>query len=114
MLLIKLNNELDIPEQIQNQIESFIEDGLLKANDPLPSVRQLGKDLNINPNTVLKAYKLLEKEKYIYCINKKGFYVYEYKHAKQNADLYSIISYIRNEGISKKQLKQIIDEVYLK
>lgn len=46
--------------QIQSQIERRIAAGTLAAGDPLPSVRTLAKQLRINPNTVVRAYRELE------------------------------------------------------
>jgi GntR family transcriptional regulator len=46
--------------QIQTQIERRIAAGSLAPGDPLPSVRTLAKELRINPNTVVRAYRELE------------------------------------------------------
>lgn len=46
--------------QIQTQIERRIAAGSLGPGDPLPSVRTLAKELRINPNTVVRAYRELE------------------------------------------------------
>jgi GntR family transcriptional regulator len=46
--------------QIQSQIERRIAAGSLAAGEPLPSVRTLAKQLRINPNTVVRAYRELE------------------------------------------------------
>jgi GntR family transcriptional regulator len=46
--------------QIQTQIERRVAAGSLAPGDPLPSVRTLAKELRINPNTVVRAYRELE------------------------------------------------------
>ena len=46
--------------QIQSQIERRIASGALRPGAPLPSVRALAKQLRINPNTVVRAYRELE------------------------------------------------------
>ncbi|MCR9162518.1 MAG: GntR family transcriptional regulator [Nannocystaceae bacterium] len=46
--------------QIQAQIERRIASGALCAGDVLPSVRTLAKQLRVNPNTVVRAYRELE------------------------------------------------------
>lgn len=46
--------------QIENQIQFAIASGALKGNDPLPSVRELSAQLEVNANTVTKAYRDLE------------------------------------------------------
>ena len=55
MYLITLQGKDSIYEQIKNQITKFVELGVLKANDKLPSVRSLASDLGINPNIVQRA-----------------------------------------------------------
>lgn len=46
--------------QIQNQLERRIASGTLSPGDALPSVRALAKQLRVNPNTVVRAYRELE------------------------------------------------------
>lgn len=46
--------------QIIDQVMAGIASGALSTGDQLPTVRQLAVDLEINPNTVVRAYKELE------------------------------------------------------
>ena len=46
-IIINFNSMIPIYEQIVDQIKRMIKDQLLKANDPLPSVRSLAKELKI-------------------------------------------------------------------
>jgi len=46
--------------QIENQVRFAIASGQLKPGDTLPSVRDLASLLQVNPNTVTKAYRDLE------------------------------------------------------
>ena len=52
-----------------------INNGEYKANEKLPSKRDLAINLNISINTVINAYNLLLDEGYIYSKEKKGYYV---------------------------------------
>ena len=113
MFLINLQGKQSIYEQIKSQIETFINNGILKADDKLPSVRTLANELGINPNTVMKAYQELEKNGYIYTLNKKGVFVAKGKDKKHLVkDAEYMINTLKKEGFSKKQLLEIIDEVY--
>jgi len=47
--------------QIMDQISEAIARGRLKIGDKLPAVRKLATELVINPNTVARAYSLLEQ-----------------------------------------------------
>ena len=64
---IKIDTNLSAPlfQQLMDQIKKAVMDGLLKPGDPLPSIRQLANDLELNHNTVAKAYQLLERDSVI-------------------------------------------------
>jgi len=51
-----------IYRQIADQIRRAVVSGQLAVGDPLPSVRQLAKELVVNPNTVAKAYAELVRD----------------------------------------------------
>lgn len=57
-------------EQVVFQVKVAVARGDLSANDRLPSVRELAKDLAINPNTVARAYEQLEGQGVI--VRKQG------------------------------------------
>jgi GntR family transcriptional regulator len=46
--------------QIIDQVQAGLAAGKLSRGDQLPTVRQVAVDLEINPNTVLRAYRELE------------------------------------------------------
>src|SRR5215469_13805530 len=46
--------------QLVHQVEHALRLGYLKPGDQLPKVREVVANLAINPNTVLKAYRVLE------------------------------------------------------
>ncbi len=52
-------------QQIAEQVRQFIATEQLKPGDHLPTVRELAHDLNVNQNTVFRAYLELEQEKVI-------------------------------------------------
>ena len=64
---IQIDNNLSTPlfKQLMDQIKKAVMDGLLKPDDPLPSIRQLANDLELNHNTSAKAYRLLERDSVI-------------------------------------------------
>ncbi len=61
--------------QIYYSVRRHIEDGSLKKNTRLPSVRELCAELGISKTTVLAAYEQLSAEGYIYSLPKKGYFV---------------------------------------
>jgi len=60
----RIDNASDRPvyQQIIDQIKRDIALGKLIKDEKLPTVRQLAKQLAINPNTIAKAYRQLEQE----------------------------------------------------
>ncbi len=67
--------KLDLFLQIKDKFKTLIEKGAYLEGEFLPSVRKTADNLGVNPNTVQKAYQLLEEENYIEIIPKKGAYV---------------------------------------
>ena len=64
-----------IYEQIFTQIKNQILSGELAQDSPLPSIRNLAKDLRISVITTKRAYDELEKSGYIYTVSAKGSFV---------------------------------------
>ena len=64
-----------IYEQIALQIKEHIMKGELKANDPLPSMRKLAKDLHVSIITTQRAYEELSKDGFIDIVPAKGAFV---------------------------------------
>jgi len=62
VLRIDPRSSVPLVEQIRRGIRRAIAEGDLGPDDPLPPVRQLAADLEINLNTVARAYRELERE----------------------------------------------------
>ena len=60
MFNIKPTDAAPIWKQIEEGMRRMISLGALAAGDPVPSVRDLARDLRVNPNTVARAYRELE------------------------------------------------------
>lgn len=58
---ISSGSETPIYQQLVEQISGAIARGELRTGDKLPAVRALAAELVINPNTVARAYTLLEQ-----------------------------------------------------
>ena len=64
-----------IYEQIFMQIKGQIISGDLSENAPLPSIRNLAKELRISVITTKRAYDELERMGFIYTVPAKGCFV---------------------------------------
>ena len=81
---VLINNRSGAPiyDQIYTQIKAQIISGALTQDSPLPSIRNLAKDLHISVITTKRAYDELEKEGFLYTVAGKGSFV-----APRNTDL---------------------------
>lgn len=77
MFQIDSKSRKSIYEQVIDNIKELIIRNVLPPQSKLPSVRELSKQLLINPNTVQKAYKELERQGYIYTSAGLGTFVSE-------------------------------------
>ncbi len=61
-MIFQLDPHSGVPvyRQIIDQVQAGLASGKLSRGDQLPTVRQVAVDLEINPNTVLRAYRELE------------------------------------------------------
>lgn len=75
MYTINLALSIPVYEQIVQQTERFVLLGVLKPDDPLPSLRSLAMELSVNPNTVQKAYLELERRGITYSAPGKGVFI---------------------------------------
>lgn len=75
MFAMQFEGGAPIYEQLVERITELIASGTLKENEKLPAVREVAKSLAINPNTVQKAYAILEQKGLTYSIPAKGSYV---------------------------------------
>ena len=64
MIAFHLDTHSGVPAYLQlaQQVKQALRLGMLDVNDQLPTVREVVEQVIINPNTVLKAYRELERE----------------------------------------------------
>lgn len=116
-IIINNNSMIPIYEQVVSQIKSNIINGELKEGDILPSVRALSSELKISALTVKKAYDFLETEGFVTTVHGKGTFVnaadrqlaYEARRKAVEDDLYKAIQQGYSAGLSKEEIKEIID-----
>lgn len=74
---ILLDNKSGAPiyDQIYAQIKAQIISGALREDEPLPSIRNLAKDLRVSVITTKRAYDELEREGFLYTMAGKGCFV---------------------------------------
>jgi GntR family transcriptional regulator len=62
MFTIDPRDPMPVWKQIEDGIRRLVATGALRAGGPVPSVRELARDLRVNPMTVSRAYQRLSEE----------------------------------------------------
>lgn len=114
---IQSKSSVPIYEQIKNQIKDNIISGILKEGEPLPSIRNLARDLKISVITTKRAYEELEKEGLVYSVAGKGFYVdspdtgylAEKKVQGLEEQLDEVLTLCKKAGLSKEDVRDMLD-----
>ncbi|MCM1173791.1 MAG: GntR family transcriptional regulator [Blautia sp.] len=75
MIIIDYKDTRPIYEQVAEKFKVLILKGALRADEQMPSVRNLAMELSINPNTIQKAYAQLEREGFIYTVKGRGNFI---------------------------------------
>lgn len=117
--MLQLNYKSGVPicDQIVNGFIRMKALGLSKGGDQLPSVRQLAVELCVNPNTIQKAYQMLESAGVIYSVKGKGSFFSDVaaadiaviKAAKK--DFRAAVRNAVELGMTKTELQEIVSEI---
>src|ERR1700721_2835627 len=77
MIRFRVNGRSGVPPYVQivQQVRQALRMGMLMLGDQLPSVREVVAETAINPNTVLKAYRDLEREGLVEARSGQGTFV---------------------------------------
>lgn len=105
-------------EQIVRQIQDRVASGELAPGTPLPTVRQLAGDLQLNRNTVARAYKQLEDRGVILTAGRKGTFVRddasrEVERIKSNRaarNVRELVTSLLGEGLSRAEIETLFSD----
>ena len=118
MIIIDYQNRKPIYEQIVERFQMLIVKGVLEPDTQMPSVRSLAAELSINPNTIQKAYTLLEQQGYIYPVKGRGNFVSGSKtllDKKRNAffrQLETLVKEGKEMGVTKSECMACTEAVF--
>lgn len=107
------NSRTPIYEQIVDSIETLVATGILKENTQISSIRELAIALSINPNTVKKAYDILESKNVIVSRSTKGTFITDDITKAKNEKIKKLyekieenIKELENLGVEKKEIRE--------
>ncbi len=118
VILLDYRDKRPIYEQIVEKLERLIVGGALEADSKMPSVRSLGMELAVNPNTIQRAYNQLEQDGYLYTVSGRGSFVApegewrEGKKAQVLTQWIRITQSAREAGVSAERLTEELHRIY--
>lgn len=115
VVVVDRQSEEPVYEQIARQVRMRIAAGELAAGTLLPPVRVLASDLGCNPNTVARAYRVLENEGFVRIRKREGVEVAP-PAAEADADemsrlrgaLRALLARMRQAGAAPEELREMI------
>jgi GntR family transcriptional regulator len=118
-MLFRPNPSLGVPIylQLMEQVKHAIETGALRPGDQLPGIRPLAEELVMNPNTVAKAYRELEREGVIDLRHGSGAFVSQNARAKKWGEtlreaqtlVAGTVGRLRDRGISDEEIRRLFE-----
>lgn len=91
-ITIDIESATPLFSQLVMQIKQAVENDQLQPGDPLPSIRQLANDLDMNNKTVAKAYRLLERDSVIQTKGYRGTFIHPDAKSNCTIDLNAWVS----------------------
>jgi len=117
VLYVDTESSVPVYAQIADQVRRAIASGALVSGDPLPSLRETALRLRINPQTIAKAYRVLEQEGLVTTIHGRGTYVasgldepsrqFRQKALRQAVE--QMILDARNLGVTREELRRVFE-----
>lgn len=119
MFQLDLKSRKSIYEQIVDNLKGLMVSGVLKPEEKLPSVRELSRILTVNPNTIQKAYRELERQGYTYMAPGLGTFVVGMKPdepdptrlSELTVRLGEILDELHYLGVSDDQIQKITGDL---
>ncbi len=118
MLTVNFQSRTPVYQQLYDDVVRLVSMGVLKSHTKLPPVRTLAAELGINPNTVSKAYKMLESDGYIYSTVGRGSFISEQLGQKEAAkiqvkqDLEKAVKNAYKHGFVKDEVIVMVQQIY--
>lgn len=120
MLYIDYKSGLPIYEQVYNGILRLAALGVLQPGGQLPSVRSVAADAGVNPNTVQKAYAMLERDGVIVSVPGRGSFLAE-KQTLADTRKRAALENVRKAaeealatGVTAEELRAVVEECFEK
>lgn len=119
MIFIDYHSRVPIYEQIKEQIIMLINTGVYKPDEQLPSIRSLSNELNINVNTIKRAFAELEHDGITFSAQGRGIFVApnpiignEKIKASALEDIKTVVNSGKVKGVTLQDIRELINKIY--
>lgn len=118
MISIDYQSRTPIYEQIVERFQTLILKGVLEPHTQIPSVRSLAIKLSINPNTIQKAYTLLEQQGFIYPVKGRGNFISDatvlLQQTKEHSykQLEKCLQQAKDFGVTKAECFDLVQNIF--
>ncbi|WP_100643646.1 GntR family transcriptional regulator [Alteromonas facilis] len=118
-IAIDENSDVPIYRQIVEQVKDGVASGALTGGTQLPSIRQIANEADVNPNTVAKAFKILERDQVIISKGFRGTFIKpsasehldENMQSKVEQELQSAIDKLRKFGAIDSEIRNSFNSI---
>lgn len=112
-IVINTSDSVPLFAQLIDQIKKAVLNGELNPGSALPSIRQLANDLELNHNTVAKAYRFLERDSVIQTKGYRGTFIHPDARINSTVDLNpwvmsqlsEVIEAFREAGVTDSEIR---------
>jgi GntR family transcriptional regulator len=117
LLHVDVRNGLAVYDQIVRQVKFAVAEGALRTGELVPSVRELARELAINPNTVARAYRQLQDDGVLETVRGTGLSVTtaarrqcQSERAKLiRARLRQVLQEAQHSGLEADQIAELVE-----
>jgi GntR family transcriptional regulator len=118
-LRLDINSSVPTFQQLVDQVKAAVARGALRPGDPIPSVRQMAAQVLVNPNTVARAYRELDREGVIQAQRGLGYFVTDQAVAACRSDcseafadqLASVLQAAREAGLNDETIRAVFARI---
>jgi GntR family transcriptional regulator len=112
------HNGLAIYDQIVRQIKFAVAGGVLRSGQLVPSVRELARELAINPNTIARAYRQLQDDRVLEAVRGTGLEVATGAAERCRSDrlklirvrLRQVLAEANQSRLEARELRELVDK----
>ncbi len=116
---LELRDTSPIYQQIVQFVQRGLVAGVIRSGDELPSRRVLSALLGVNPNTVQRAYRILEEEGLVQshsgaksCIDAGPERLAALRSQLLQTDVGAMAAALRQSGLSLEEAKQLLEKLW--